>query len=155
MWCRFGTVNKLIFDWFCGVCFSFFLFSFPFSMNKLPITRIILLPIPHRQKQSMVAVIIVFINRCHSIHEVLPKSKYYLFPIYIFFALLRSMVVIFHFIHFQFFFLFRCFTLCFVFVIRFLGFFLVQCTLLILYVNVFLFLVYRTMIQVSRIYERH
>lgn len=103
MWCRFGTVNKLIFDWFCGVCFSFFLFSFPFSMNKLPITRIILLPIPHRQKQSMVAVIIVFINRCHSIHEVLPKSKYYLFPIYIFFTLLRSMVVIFHFIHFHFF----------------------------------------------------
>lgn len=84
MWCRFGTVNKLIFDWFCGVCFSFFLFSFPFSMNKLPITRIILLPMPHRQRQSMVAVIIVFINRCHSIHEVLPKSKYYLFPIYFF-----------------------------------------------------------------------
>lgn len=92
------------------VVFAFFslFFSFPFSMNKLAITRIILLPMPHRQRQSMVAVIIVFINRCHSILEVLPKSKYYLSPIY-FFSLFSIRWLLF-FISF----IFSFFSLCFV-----------------------------------------
>lgn len=124
-------------------------------MNKLLITRVILSPMPHRRRQSMVAVIIVFINRCHSIHEVVGKSKYYLFPTFFFwFGLFLCVGWLLFFISFVSIFC-RCFTLYFVFVIRFWFLFfslLVRCTLLILcmfffFILLLLFLGFRYCLQ--------
>lgn len=80
---------------------------------------------PHRQRAvSMVAVIIVFINRRHSIHDDVDEKKQILSflhtsrPPHSFYRWLLFYI----FSRFQFFFRLLCFTLYFVFVIRF-GFF--------------------------------